>query len=190
MTSLHRVVIAWQGPQVKGAAVTVLHFSASEGGSPPVAALVSAFTAAKTMFPLGLSWTIPGSGDIINDTNGELTGVWSAAGGATVSASGAGSCPAGVGACIGWSTGGIVNGRKLRGRTFLVPLTYGVYDGDGTIEPGALGTLRTFANSIMASGPLAIWHRPTSAGATDGNSYGVVANAVRDKVAILTSRRD
>lgn len=190
MTSLHRVVIQWQGPMVKGAAVSVLHYSASEGGSPPVAALVSAFTAVKNYFPLGMSWTIPGSGDTIDDTTGELTAVWTATGGATVAAAGSGNCAAGVGACIGWSTGGIVNGRKLRGRTFLVPLTYGAYDGDGTIEATTLGNLRTFANAVQASGPLAVWHRPTSATATDGNSYGVIANKVNDKVAILTSRRD
>lgn len=194
MTTLNRLVIPWQGPMVKGAAVTVLHWSGAEGDAPPVGAVVSAFNAVKTMFPLGLSWTIPGSGDKIEDTTGDLAGVWTATGGATVSATGSASCAAGVGACIGWTTGGIVSGtkgpRKLRGRMFLVPLTYGVYDGDGTIEPGALGNLRTFANSLQAAGPLAVWHRPSSSTASDGNSYGVISNSVRDKVAFLSSRRD
>lgn len=194
MTTLNRLVINWQGPMVKGTAVSVLHYSGAEGDSPPVAAVVSAFNAVKTLFPIGLSWTIPGSGDKIDDTTGNLDGVWASAGGATVSATGAAQCAGGVGVCIGWTTGGIVTGtkgpRKLRGRTFLVPLTYGVYDSDGTIEPGALGTLRTFANSLQASGPLAVWHRPTTPTSSDGNSYGVIANQIRDKVAILTSRRD
>ena len=190
MTSLHRIVIGWAGPQITGVAVNVLHWSASEGGAPPVAAIKTAYTNLASSCPSGVVITVPGSGDTIDDTTGELIGVWTAAGGGTVSCSGSAQAPAGVGACIGWLTGGIVNGRKLRGRTFIVPLSGPAYDSDGTIGAGALSAVGALANGLMAAGPLAVWHRPTTTGGTDGNSYGVVANRVRDKVAFLSSRRD
>jgi hypothetical protein len=194
MTSLNRLVIQWQGPQIQGAAVSVLHFSASDNSAPPVGAVLAAFTAAKGMFPLGVQWTFPNAGDVIDDTTGALTGAWSSSGGGVVAAGGPANAAAGAGACISWTTGGIVPGKKgprrLRGRTFLVPLANGLYGTDGHIIPSQLAVLQTLANSLQAAGPLAVWHRPSAAGASDGNSYGVVSNKVSGKVAFLSSRRD
>jgi len=194
MTHLNRLVVGWAGAQITGTAVSVLHFSASDNSAPPVAAVKSAFSAASGMFPTGVTLTFPGSGDVIDDTTGDLTGVWSTSGGGTVTGSGPANAAAGVGACISWTTGGIVTGlhgpRKLRGRTFLVPLASGLYGPDGKIISSQLAVLATLANALQASGPLAIWHRPTSATATDGNSYGVISNKVSAKVAYLSSRRD
>lgn len=172
----------------------MLHYDGSNQSAPPVGALLSAFSSGRSVFPSNVSITFPGSGDTIDDTTGDLTGVWSSPDGGTITGTGAGTAAAGVGACITWTTGGIVPGkkgpRKLRGRTFLVPLFGNCFDSDGTIEPTTLANLRSLADGIMASGPLAVWHRPTSATATDGTSYGVLSNNVRDKVAFLSSRRD
>ena len=191
---LFRVVVSWAGPQVHGAAVSVLHFDGSNQSAPPVAAIKGAFQAAAGLFPSGVTITVPTTGDAIEDTTGHLTGVWSGSGGGSVSCSGTANSPAGVGACIGWTTGGIVNGkkgpRKLRGRTFLVPLHGGCYDGDGTLYPTALTQAQALADALRAAGPLAIWHRPTTPGGSDGNSYGVLSGVVHDKVAFLSSRRD
>ena len=194
MTTLHRVVVAWSGNAVKGAAVNVLHFSASDNSAPPVAALLSAYGQIAPALANTTTITIPGTGDTIDDTTGNLVGVWTAAGAGSVTGSGTPISAAGVGACISWTTGGIVTGlkgpRKLRGRTFLVPLQNGAYDADGTLTTGTVAALQSAANAMQASGPLAIWHRPTSPGASNGNSYGVISARVKDKVAILRSRRD
>lgn len=194
MTSLHRVVLEWSGRAVVGRAVTVLHFDGSNQSAPPVAALYTAFDAYKSHQLDQLTVTIPGTGDTINDTDGSLTGVWSATGGGTVTGGNASPAAAGVGACIGWSTGGIVNGskgpRKLRGRTYIVPLPVDAYENNGTLGAGTLTNLTTLASAIMAAGPLAVWHRPSSPTATDGNSYAVLSAKVRDRVAFLSSRRD
>lgn len=194
MTTLNRLVIDWSGPAIVGRAVTVLHFDGSDNAAPPVAAVKAAFEAAKVFIPVGNTLTFPTSGDQITDTTGALSGVWTATGGGTVTGTGDTLCAAGVGACIGWTTGGIVTGtkgpRKVRGRTFLVPITGAFFDAQGTLSAACLTTLNTLAASLMASGPLAVWHRPTTAGGTDGNSYGVQSYKVRDKVAYLSSRRD
>lgn len=191
---LFRVVVAWSGPQIKGSAVTVLHYDGTNQTAPPVAAITTALGSLAGALPVGVVLNVPNSGDTIDDTTGHLTGAWSGTGGGAVNASGPASCAAGVGACIEWSTGGIVNGKKgprrLRGRTFLVPLHASMYDSDGTISGQGLNSLKTFADNLAAAGPLAIWHRPTTTGGTDGTSYAVLSHNVRDKVAILTSRRD
>lgn len=186
---LNRVLVEWAGPQIQGAAVSVLHYAGDVGPADP-AAIVAAFTTLAPALPLGVTIEVPGSGDVIEDTTGELVDVWTAAGGATVNASGGAACAAGVGASIEWITGGIIGGRRLRGRTFLVPLTGTAYDTTGTITGPALGTLDDFGDDMLASGPLAVWHRPTTSGGSDGNSYGVTSFRIRDKVAVLRSRRD
>lgn len=192
---LHRVVVAWSGGGIVGTAVSVLHFDGSEQAAPPVAALYTAFNNMRTLFPGNVSIQIPNSGDSIEDTTGVLDGVWSGPAQAVINGSNITSSAAGVGVCIGWTTGGIVTGpsgrpRKLRGRTFLVPVHKDTFDTDGTLAQGWVDIARTGANAIQAAGPLAIWHRPTTPGGTDGNSYGVISNRVRDKVAYLSSRRD
>lgn len=195
MTSLHRVVINWAGPNVVGNAVTVLHYSASDNAAPPMAALQAAFQANQALFNQDTTFSFPSSGDTIDDTTGNLVGTWVVPDqNLSTSGNSPAAVAAGVGACIAWTTGGIVNGkkgpRKLRGRTFLVPITVGCYETNGTLTSTALATAKSLAQAIAAAGPLAIWHRPTTVGGTDGNSYGVQSWNVRDKVAVLRSRRD
>jgi len=194
MTSLNRLVVAWSGPQVVGLAVNVLHFSASDNSAPPVAAVRTAFQGLAPYLPTGVTISFPTSGDVIDDTTGHLTGVWSAAATGNVVGSAPAAAPAGVGACIGLTTGGIVNGKKgprrLRGRMFIVPLSNNAYDINGLLVTGAVSLLTTFGTAMQASGPLAVWHRPTTPGGSDGNSYGVISTKVRNKVAYLSSRRD
>jgi hypothetical protein len=190
VTTLNRIVIGWSGAPVVGLAVNVLHYSGSEGDAAPVAAIKAAYAGLAGLLPNNVTITVPTSGERIDDTTGELTGVWTSTGGGTVVGSGTSYSAAGVGACVGWQTGGIVNGRRLKGRTFLVPLGVQQYDSDGTLQTGTLATLTTYATAMLASGPLAVWHRPTSSAAADGTSYGVQTFKIRDKVAYLSSRRD
>lgn len=194
MTTLNRLVVTWTGGGAVGDGVSVLHFDGSDNAAPPVAAVKAALGLYPLLFPANVTLTVPGTGDRIDDTTGNLTGTWTASGGGSVTMANTGGYAAGVGACITWTTGGIVSGtkgpRRLRGRTFLVPLAGPVYQGDGTITNSELAKLQEIANAIQASGPLAVWHRPTTVGGSDGNSYGVVSATVRDKVAFLSSRRD
>ena len=186
---LARVVVQWVGPAVKGLSVNVLHFAA-DGGPPDPAAILNAYRSIGGVIPTGQSILVPGTGDIIEDTTGELLDVWAAPGGGQVDGAAGTKVAAGVGACVSWKTGGIIGGRRLRGRTFLVPYATDAYDNDGTLTPTANTATQNFANGMMASGPLAVWHRPTTPGGSDGNSYGAIAATTRDKVAYLSSRRD
>jgi hypothetical protein len=99
------------------------------------------------------------------------------------------------GAVINWKTLGVLNGRKVRGRTFLVPLASGAYQTDGTIVDATRTTIQTAAqNYTDASAGLGIdgciWHRPSAPGASDGAAWGLSGASVGDRVAVLRSRRD
>lgn len=191
---LFRVVLTWAGSGVVGNAVTVLHWDGTNQSAPPVADIKSALAIVSPILPSAVTVNVPPSGDTIDDTTGNLVGTWSATGAG--SQAGASSAPvaAGVGACIGWQTATIVSGtkgpRRLRGRTFIVPMGTGYYDTDGTLSTNALTALADFGTALRAAGPLAIWHRPTAPGLSNGTSGPVTGHRIRDKVAFLSSRRD
>lgn len=187
---LSRVQIALGGPDLTGAGVMTLYFDATTQAVPNVAAIKSALSAAAIIFPTALQFTVPNSGDIIHAADGLLVGSWTGSGGGTVGGGGGGSAPQGVGACIGWSTDAIVKGRRLRGRTFLVPMSQGVFDGNGLPTGQVTSSGTTLANALIASGPLTIWHRPTTKGGTDGSGGHVTSARVRQHGAFLGSRRD
>lgn len=95
------------------------------------------------------------------------------------------------GACVTWNTETIARGRRLRGRTFVVPLSSGAYDAQGTLTNEAQGFLNGGANALIGdgSGPqMVIWSRPR--GGVGGSIGPVTSHRVADKVAILRSRRD
>jgi len=96
-----------------------------------------------------------------------------------------------TGACINWNTPEVRNGRRVRGRSFIVPLASSQYDVDGTLTAGALTGLQTRADTLVGGGwDLQVYKRPTIKGATDGDSATVTSARIADKTAILRSRRD
>lgn len=102
-----------------------------------------------------------------------------------------GSYSAPTGASITWNTPAIAKGRRLRGRTFVVPLGGTMYDASGTLATTAVNFLTAAANALIGdgTGPQAvIWSRPVNgAGGTIGAIDGF---RVPDRAAVLRSRRD
>lgn len=185
---MKRIVCEWEGPQIQGLAVTVLHFD--DTVTSPSAAALAAFQAAQPIVPGQVTITVPTSGDIFDPSTGTITGYWSApSDGGTVTGSTTSNVAAGVGACVTWSTSDVKNGRRVKGRTFWVPLPSAYYEQDGTIMATALEELDDFAVALTTSG-LQVWSRPSTSGGSDGSAHDVVTYRIRDKVAVLTSRRD
>jgi len=155
----------------------------------PTGDLVTFFNSIKALFLNTLSWQVPNTGDLIDDATGTLTGTWVGASGASVAATGApGSFAAGVGAFVNWSTGTIVNGRRLKGRTFLTNLSTGSYDAAGTIAAASLTTLGNAATTLVTAGKMVTWHRPAPGGA-GGTSALWNGQSIPDQVTSLRSRR-
>lgn len=185
MATLNRYQIPWTGIT----ALPGLSVFYSTGGSDATANLVTFFNAIKAIFPTGCSWSVLNSGDTIDDATGTITGTWTGVGGAVVSSTTAGSYPAGTGAYVNWQTGAIVNGRRLKGRTFLCPLLTSVFDTNGTITTPNLTLIGGAATTLATVGVMRVWHRPTAPGAGDGSSALITAGTVPDQVTSLRSRR-
>lgn len=190
MALLNRVRVDWAGSAVRGASCTTLHYDATGAAVPNVAAIKSAFAAFNTALPGGVTLTIPGSGDQIDPANGMLMSSWTASGGGTVTGTSSGTVAGPAGACITLNTVTIFDGRRVRGRLFMVPLAAIAYGADGTLDDGVRGSLVTLGNALMAAGPLVVWHRPKPTSPGTGGWAAVTSVSVRDKVAVLRSRRD
>jgi hypothetical protein len=151
--------------------------------------VVTFFGNVSDNFPAGLTWDVPSNGDVIEVETGTLTGTWGVPGSSQVNAQG-GAEPyaAGVGVQVQWTTGAVVNGRRVRGSTFLCPLITASYDTSGTITSGVITDVSNAASILLAAEPIGIWHRPTGAGA-DGYLATVESAVVPDRITALRSRR-
>jgi len=103
----------------------------------------------------------------------------------------------GSGLCVTWKTGLIFNGRRVIGRTFVVP-ALGCYETDGTLTAGAITAANTAATQLIgvSGADFAIWAK-TFTKPTDGtkpvqiggNLAPATSYAVKDMASQLRSRR-
>jgi len=184
MSTLQRIVIAWSGAVgLPGESV----FYGVDAGTAN-ADLKAFFTSIQSVFPAGLSWTVPGSGDTIDSFTGDLLGAWSnGAGAGTVNASGAAAYAAGCGTWVVWQTTTVIGKRRLKGRTFLAPLMNSAYT-NGVIVAGNVTTMQNAAATLVTAGQMRIWHRPPPGGST-GQSVAPTAASVQNRVTSLRTRR-
>lgn len=164
--------------------------------SPNVSDAVTFFTAIKALVPAGVTWTIPASGDELDDVTGTLTGAWVGTGGGTVLSTGTLSAyAAGTGLIIKWGTGIVANGRRIQGRTFINPLVSNAFSTTGLVSSASQATVGTAASAFVASGVAkGIWHQPKPApggiGPARPGQYAAINSAsVSATVSSLRSRR-
>src|SRR5919106_1731901 len=199
LAHLAKVQVSWQG--FAGApGYTNLYFRNATRGiiDQPVAdnAVLKTetyFSSLQTRVPSTVTFTINGTVEVIDDTDGKLMGFINVTAPAPRTGSGTGNYSAASGAVANWGTGGVRNGRRIRGRTFIVPLAGSALGPDGSIDNTQLTGLRTASTQLRdATGAarLVVWSRPSAPNATDGVSAEVITATVPDKVAVLTSRRD
>jgi hypothetical protein len=186
--------VGWSGATVTGPGVTVFHSrpqggaTGSVAGAAEAARVRNAFVAVQAQVPAGVTWDFPGEVTELDTATGTLIAVHTFTKPADLTSTGsATSWARPAGGRVDWFTDGIVAGRRLRGRSFLVPLTGASYDGTGTLVTGAITALSAFAAARLATSAsvaAAIWSR------THGVSFDVTSFDVPDEVAILRSRRD
>lgn len=92
------------------------------------------------------------------------------------------------GARVDWTTGQIVAGRRLTGRTYLVPMASSLFDTEGQITPASITIIQNAANAFISAsnswGNLAIWSRVHQV------VHDVIGASVVPRGTILRSRRD
>lgn len=196
--NMNRMTMTWSG--FSGApGYTNFHFSAALTPTPTELSETAAkvrtfFDSWKGWLPNAVTVNFPSELEEFSTTTGELVDTHAFTAPASVTGIGGSAVfSSAVGACVNWKTNTVVNGRKLRGRTFMVPLqSLPSFDTDGTLNPSARLTMLTACTNFMnnATGlPFFIWHRPTP-GASDGAAGSVTATTINDKTAVLRSRRD
>lgn len=199
MANLARVTINWTG-FIGAPGYTNIYFRNSTPGTISQAVVDNALSKTDTFLAavrptLAITTTtvVDETVEEINEADGNLQAFWTGTTAAAGAGGSTGAYSAAAGACIAWSTNGIRNARRIRGRSFLVPLGGNALAADGTIDAAELTTIRSAADALRAASGdarLVIWGRPTGPEATDGVSAEVVGSNVVDKTAVLRSRRD
>jgi hypothetical protein len=190
MPDIARIPVVWSG--FSGGPGVNTFYSDVADVDIATTALHTFYEAIDTFIPDVVDINVPGSGDTISDSSGILTGTWTAtATPAQVNGGATGTYAAPVGAVVNWLTSAIVDGRRLQGKSFIVPLTDAAFDSDGSIVSGFLTTLRNAAAALAATADsIKVWHRPTDPGPSGGSSAAVTSSRVPDLAAVLRSRRD
>lgn len=150
-----------------------------------------AFGALRSVLPEDVQIDIDQEALVINSDTGEALGFTEVSTSARGGNLGTGGYSGPSGAVVNWRTNDYRFGRRIRGRTFLVPLAGDSYEDDGTLTSDSLGALRSFGSEMLDGGgdpQFGVWSRPR-----DG-AGGVFASAtgynVPDMAAVLRSRRD
>lgn len=154
----------------------------------------------KAHFPTAVSFIFPSSGRILEDSTGAVTGSWTATAQGTVVGTATNTYSLPTGACTVWKTSTPWHRRIAQGRTFLVPLDGGSYDAQGTLSTTAFANISAASNNLISSSgnTFLLWMRPKLGKdalgeiivTRAGGSAPVVASQLKDKCAVLTSRRD
>lgn len=171
---------------------STFHFNGalSTGQADSAAAIVRAFfLTMQTRVPAGVQVQFPTEMTVHSDDGTLVSTITVPTPPSSVTMSGTGNWAAPTGARINWNTAAVVNGRRLRGATFIVPLVVSQYDAVGTLSSTIVSGLVTDSTTMItnlsaAGAPLVVWS-PMAA------VISVVTNAsVPDRAAVLRSRRD
>lgn len=186
--AIQRLRCEWGGPGVEGPGLTTFYAEADGTLAIQVGA-TGFFDAVKAMIPTGTTIEVPGTGDLVDELTGQLTGTWGSGTSTTITGTGSGTFAAGVGARVVWETGAIRNGRRVRGSTFVVPLVSGYYESNGTLSGAAVTNLETAIGNMLVQVPtqMRVWSRPGPSG--PGAALSVASGSAPDKISWLRSRR-
>lgn len=194
--TVSRVVAVWTGWS-GGPGFTSFHFLNLEGAAQTGVDAVHRFMSeafaqnpdgSPTLLPGALTININVDVEHYDEETGVLTGLESTTEPAPISGGGADPWSAAVGICASWSTPQIHQGRRIRGRTFLVP-HLGCDSNSGTISVNGRDAVARAGQELIDSGPgFVIWSRPDNG---TGGALGVVGGVnVPAASAVLRSRRD
>lgn len=194
-----RAVISWDNG---GPGVVTYHWTAGFPAGAIDGGMVDDFhqeiaglwTLLKGNLVQGLKMSVAPEVDIIDPATGNITGVVLATGPTDVVTGTSTSylLSRGTQCVVNLWTDNFSAGKRLRGRHYLGPLAGSAFDNDGTLLEAFRATVENSYTAMTSGvgGRLAVWHRPTSRGASDGFYGDVVTVRTKDKPGNLRSRRD
>lgn len=199
MSDFFRVVVNWTG-FTGGPGFTNLYFRTAgstavllDDAQDAVTKVDAWATAISNHLPTSVSVRVDPTVVEMNEQNGQQIGFLPTTAPAAHPGGDSTGYSAASGACFNWYTSGVRNGRRVRGRTFIVPLGGGKYDSSGTLGTTTLTAFNNATATLLAAttkSSMQVWSRPSAKGATDGIAFPIASYTLPDKAAILTSRRD
>jgi hypothetical protein len=176
---------------------TKLHFLPASNAGPTTSEVNAAAAASRVLLaatasnmPTGVTYSCVSPAQWFDDS-GVLKGEVSITSlPSPIAGSGAATYPGGCGAVIYWNTGAINGGHKVRGRTYLVPLSSGAFANDGTLSTALVTSLQTAVNTFVGTVPPPCVNSRSLGKPLRGNStYAVTTGSVKDRSAFLRTRR-
>jgi hypothetical protein len=188
---MHRVRTVFSG--VPGTPwLSTFYFAAAIDSAQDAASAAGGFWGAvDALINTAVDWTTEADVSQIDEDTGNLVGVTSTSPVAGVGALNTEMGPLVSQGLIRWRTGAVINGRNLRGRTFIPGLCVSSQD-DGGVVSTTLTTINAAASALISSADseLVIWHRPPTPGASGGAAAPVVTGNMWNQYASMRSRRD
>ena len=163
---------------------------------PLVSSVKNFFEACKNTIPVPVTINYPSELEVFDEQDGIVSSTIPVTAPAQTVGFPATTFAAPAGVAVTWITGGIVEGHRVRGRIFMVPMAAG-YQNDGTLADSVRTGYHTAATALVAAngGDMVVWSRPRQPRlgpppkpALLGSAHPVLAAAVRDHVAVLRSR--
>lgn len=187
MATIREITTIWGLPSGTGH-VSVMYFSTTPTIASQRTALQAFWTTIGPSLASTVGWTVATTGRELDAQTGVLTGAWSEnTAKAGFGTGGSVPIPDAAMLLIQWRTGTIVNGRFLRGRTFIPGASTGAVVG-GNVTP-AVTTAMVNAGSTLAgsAADLLVWHRPIAG--SGGTGVTVTSVTAWSEYAVLRKRR-
>lgn len=184
---MYRITTQFDGLAANGGGVNHLYFDQGAGTGAQAHAAVAAFwNAAKTYVSNTTTMTVLGEIELVDNATGQVEAVESTDQ-VSIAGAGAGNLASPVLQClIRWRTGVFVNGRELRGRTFVPGVQTNSLSAGGTVAATTVSGLNNAGGSLIgaANADLVVWSK------THGMFETVTSASTWSKFATLRSRRD
>lgn len=153
--------------------------------------VMNAFLMVGSILPTGVSVALESEAEVIDSDTGMIQEYRALDPIDAQEGIGSGGYSGASGGVINWRTDDLRFGRRIRGRTFIVPLAGSAYESDGTLTNSALQGLRAFGNAMVGGdldSEFGVWSRPRAG--TGGVFATATSFSVPDMAAVLRSRRD
>jgi hypothetical protein len=196
--TIAQIRTAWEGgPSSPGLTVMNVEYTGTGDLSAALAAVRAFWNANVARIPDEFTLQVEGLVNLYSEVNGQLSGEFYAGAGATpapVLGTYTGGYAHGVGLRVDWLTSDIRNGRRVTGRSYLVPSGTNAFTTDGLLDATTVTAVSNAAQTLIdtletAGTPLVVWSRPSVAYPV-GEYTPVVSLRVPSKVAVLRGRRD
>lgn len=168
---------------------SVMYFTGDEA-LPAVRTAINAFlTSFRDRLATGVGWSVDPTARVLNPLTGTLEGLETDGTARTGTGSGAGLYVAdATQVLIKWSTGQVVNGRFLQGKTYIPGLDANLLSG-GNLGSTTRAAIAGAAQSFATGGHgLGVWHRPK--GGSGGTIKAATGGTCNRELAVLRRRRN